>query len=231
MSYLKNFWIVFCVILQSSCKLSSHEIDTLIEKLPQQEIAKPDNIPKVKNFITKRKVDKSGIAYDYKEETASYTKLFNDQSIVNADYSLIYPGSLVTERSVKQNNLASASLTTNPMTIGLNISHANTISERGVDCNSGAKVNTAINKILSGSKTGYRTNFYSKTVITNSFEDAMFKLDLNADWISGSLKTSFASNQSKSRHSANNLVFHQIYLKADFIKVMKDISTPQTSHC
>ena len=210
MSYKIIFGIFFCIIALSSCKLSADEIDTLIKKLPDQNYIKPDDRPEVKRSIAKRVIE-GGNYYDYREETASYTKLFNDQSIINADYSLIYPGSLVTENSVKQSNLAASHLTTNPMTIALNISHDTTAYEKNVDCNSSAQVGNAMNKILQRAKTGYRTNFYSKCVITNTFEDAMFQLNLNADWISGSLKSEFTSNNSKSSENVYFLLKDEYY--------------------
>ena len=202
----------FVSYLLSSCKLSSTKIDTLISKLPSQELAKPDETPKVKNATIKRIVDsKTGIAYDYQEETASYTKLFNDQSLINADYSLIYPGALVSGKFCKAKQSRSSFINNKSDDGRCKYFTRCTIYEKGVDCNSGLVVNTAVNKILIGAKTGYRTNFYSKTVITNSFEDAMFKLDLNADWISGSLKASMATNNSKSSENVYFLLKDEYY--------------------
>lgn len=176
-------------------KLSAVEIKRLVNKLPEQNYKMHENREKIKKSIAK-KVGHGGQYYDYREETLSYENLFNDQMLLNADFSRIYPGSLVTEKSVLNSNLAKSELVTNPMRVGINIFYGGTIYADTVDCNSPGAVTTAMNKILTANPKGYHTNFYSKCAITNSYEEAMFKLNLNADWFSGSLRAEFKNTDS-----------------------------------
>ncbi|PSR56919.1 hypothetical protein AHMF7605_27190 [Adhaeribacter arboris] len=211
-NFCRLSYLFSLMMLVTSCsnKLNSDDIKKLVSNIPEQRYKRPENRENISKTVEKRITDK-GQYYNYREETVSYEKLFDDQSLLNADYSRIYPGSLVTEESVKQSNLAQSRLTTNPMRIGINISHGKTVYVDSVDCNSPSAVTTAMNKILAANPRGYHTNFYSKCAISNSYEETMFKLNLNADWFSGSLKSQFQSTDSRTTQNVYFLLKDEYY--------------------
>ncbi len=158
---------------------------------------------------------KEGNTFLIKKSTPfSLEQNLRDLILFNPNLDVIFPGALVRKSSVINGSPALINVDRTGIDLWINISHSDSISAKNINPNAG-DVNTSINEILKRNNTGFSAGSTFDYSTVYSLEQSLLELELNADWISGSL----ASNLTKKSNAENSIViakFTQPYYTASY---------------